>query len=233
MTSFGEVSGNDQPELADVGRLARRLVHRAVRTARTEDQPLRRVLLDHLGPDAATLPTVSDTCPLYEQVNLQVGLDAWLAEPGREHEAIGLTGVQQMRFNDVTIGDLIQAAADTIYSRAGVGAPVATNLPCGPDGQTLPCALPAAVRRPDRALRRARPRPGHRQGHRRGARRHRRHPAAAGRRPGCRGFLPGTRPGVGAPPRRGAGFRLTGETRSLIHSIKRVDSGTWEPSGRG
>jgi hypothetical protein len=41
--------------------------------------PLRQVLLDHLGPDAATLPTVSDATPLYEQVNLQVGVDAWLA----------------------------------------------------------------------------------------------------------------------------------------------------------
>ena len=48
----------DHPELADVGRLARRLVGRAVQTARTEDQPLRRLLLDHLGPDAAALPTV-------------------------------------------------------------------------------------------------------------------------------------------------------------------------------
>jgi hypothetical protein len=42
-------------ELADVGRLARRLLNRAVETARTEDQPLRRLLLDHLGPDAALL----------------------------------------------------------------------------------------------------------------------------------------------------------------------------------
>ena len=139
MTSFGERSANDRPELADAGRLARKLVHRAVRTARTEDQPLRRVLLDHLGPDAATLPAVSDTSPLYEQVNLQIGLDAWLAEPGREHEAIGITGVPQMRFTDITIGDLIQTAADATYSKAGVGAPVSVNLPSGPDGETLPC----------------------------------------------------------------------------------------------
>jgi len=141
MTSFGEATADDQPELADVGRLARKLVHRAVRTARTEDRPLRRVLLDHLGPDAATLPAVSDTCPLYEQVNLQIGLDAWLAEPGREHEAIGITGVSQMRFTDVTIGDLIQAASGSLYDKAGVGAPVAMNLPCGPDGQTMPCVI--------------------------------------------------------------------------------------------
>src|SRR6185312_11698600 len=139
MTSFGEATADDQPELAEVGRLARKLVHRAVRTARTEDRPLRRVLLDHLGPDAATLPAISDTFPLYEQVNVQIGLDAWLAEPGREHEAIGVTGVAQMRFNDVTIGDLIQATPGSMYHSAGVGAPVAVNLPCGPDGTTMPC----------------------------------------------------------------------------------------------
>src|ERR1700751_531571 len=139
MTTFGQSFADGEPELADVGRLARKLVHRAVRTARTEDQPLRRVLLDHLGPDAATLPAVSGTCPLYEQVNLQIGLDAWLAEPGREHEAIGITGIAQMRFTDVTIGDLIQAPPGSHYGAAGVGAPVAMSLPCGPGGETLPC----------------------------------------------------------------------------------------------
>ena len=139
MTSFGESFEDDRPEIADVGRLARKLAHRTVRMARTEDQPLRRVLLDHLGPDAAALPAIGDTIPLYEQVNLQIGVDAWLAGPGREHQAIGITGVAQMRFNDVTIGDLIQATPGSMYYTAGVGAPVAVNLPCGPDGETMPC----------------------------------------------------------------------------------------------
>jgi hypothetical protein len=31
------------------------------------------------GPDAAFVPTVSATWPAYEHVNVQVGLDAWLA----------------------------------------------------------------------------------------------------------------------------------------------------------
>jgi hypothetical protein len=57
-------SGGDRPELADAGRLARKLVGRAVRLARTEDQPLRQVLLDHLGPEAARLPTISGSYPL-------------------------------------------------------------------------------------------------------------------------------------------------------------------------
>ena len=133
---------DERPELADAGRLARKLLLRAVRTARSQDQPLRQVLLDHLGPDAATLPTVSDTCPLYEQVNIQVGVEAWLATgTDRQHEVIGVTGIPQMRFQDLTIGDIIQATpGSSPFGAAGVGAPVSINLPCGPDGQTRPCA---------------------------------------------------------------------------------------------
>ncbi len=135
------MTGTDErPELADAARLARKLIQRAVRTARSEDQPLRAVLLEHLGPDAATLPTVSDTRPLYEQVNLQAGLEAWLdAGPARGYEVVGITGVAQMRFNDVTIGDFIQATPDSMYGRAGVGAPVTVTLPSGPGGATRPC----------------------------------------------------------------------------------------------
>lgn len=130
----------DRPELADVGRLARKLVGRAVRVARTEDQALRRVLLDHLGPDAARLPTVAGSYPLYEHVNLQVGVDAWLAaDPGRTHEVVGITGVGQLRYSDATIGDFIQAGLNSLYGSAGVGAPLTTALPCGPGGQTRAC----------------------------------------------------------------------------------------------
>jgi cell division protease FtsH len=135
------VTGFDnQPELADVGRLARKLVGRAVRSARQEDQPLRRALLDHLGPDAAQLPTVSDSCPLYEQVNLQVGVDAWLAaSPDRTHKVVGIAGVRMLRHDDVSIADIIQSGPDGAFGRAGMSAPVTTNLPSGPDGQTRAC----------------------------------------------------------------------------------------------
>ena len=137
---MGLPQAGERPELADAGRLARKLVGRAVRTARSEDQPLRQALLDHLGPGAATLPTVSAACPLYEQVNLQVGVEAWLAaEPGRDHDLIGITGIPQMRFHDLTIGDIIQAPPGSAFGEAGVGAPVSIDLPCGPDGQTRPC----------------------------------------------------------------------------------------------
>lgn len=54
----GGGAGDDslQPELADVFRLGRRLMRRAVGVARGEDHPLRRVLHQHLGPGASSGP---------------------------------------------------------------------------------------------------------------------------------------------------------------------------------
>jgi ATPase family associated with various cellular activities (AAA) len=131
----------DHPELADVGRLARRLVDRAVRTARTEDQPLRRLLLDHLGPDAATLPTASATWPSYEHVNVQVGLEAWL-EAGNErtHQVFGITGIGMMRHMEIVgIGDFLQSNNNGPFGSASYGGVMTVAVPSGPDGQTHPC----------------------------------------------------------------------------------------------
>jgi hypothetical protein len=130
----------DRPEWADAGRLARKLVGRTVRMARTEDQALRRMLVDHLGADAAHLPMVSATYPLYEQVNLQVGVDAWLAaDPVRTHEIVGITGVSYLQHLDATISDIIQAGPDDSLGSASAGAPYRSAMPCGPDGETHAC----------------------------------------------------------------------------------------------
>lgn len=96
-----------QPELADVFRLGRRLVRRTVAAARAEDQPLRRLLYDHLRPGAASMPTVSGSWLQYDHVNVQVGLDAWLARPGRQHELVGITGFRHSMFG---LGELVEPA---------------------------------------------------------------------------------------------------------------------------
>jgi ATPase family associated with various cellular activities (AAA) len=123
-----------QPELADVARLARRLVYRAVDAARTEDKPLRRLLLDHLGADADGLPSVSGSWPTYQHVNLQAGLDAWLAGPGRRFELVGIAGA--MRGMDYGIGLLI---ADPAGHGLGSGGVTTVALPAGPGGVTRSC----------------------------------------------------------------------------------------------
>jgi cell division protease FtsH len=130
---------NPEPELADVARLARRLVNRAVEAARMPERPLRRVLLDHLGDDAASQPTVSASWQPYDHVNVQIALDTWLAaSPVRRHEVVGVTGVGMMRHMDVSIADFIMSSREGL-GRAGAGGVVTTAVPCGPGGQTRAC----------------------------------------------------------------------------------------------
>jgi len=123
-----------RPELADVARLARRLADRAVDAARTEDKPLRRLLVGHLGADADSVPAVSGSWPTYEHVNLQAGLEAWLAGPGRRFELVGITGA--MRGMDYGISLLI---ADPGRHGLGAGGVATIALPAGPGGVTRRC----------------------------------------------------------------------------------------------
>lgn len=48
-------------------------------------------LREHLGLDPAELPVVSNGLPAWERANLQVALDAYLAESGRSYEFVGLS----------------------------------------------------------------------------------------------------------------------------------------------
>src|SRR6266496_1390921 len=126
--------GGDRPELADVGRLARRLVRQAVHIARAEEASIRRLLADHLGGQVGTLPVASRSWPRYDHVNVQAGLDAWLAEPGREHKVAGLTGFHHRVFG---LADLIQPGS--WQPGLGLGSVTTDSLPAGPGGVTLAC----------------------------------------------------------------------------------------------
>ena len=133
--SHGAGPGGDesQLELADIGRLARRALRRVVSAAHADDTSITRILRDHLGPGAAGFPVVQCTWPRYDQVNVQEGLDAWLAEPGREHEIVGLTSFRQ----PAGLADMLQGSLHPSGPRAGSVATVA--LPCGPGGVTRRC----------------------------------------------------------------------------------------------
>jgi hypothetical protein len=124
-----------RPELADVSRLARRFLRQVIATARAEEASVRRLLADHLGPGAAEMPVASGTWPRYDHVNVQAGLDAWLAAEGREHEIAGLTG---FRHSDFGLADLTQPGG--WVHRIGLGSVTMATPPSGPGGQTRPCA---------------------------------------------------------------------------------------------
>jgi hypothetical protein len=127
-----------RPELADLGRLARRGVRAVVGAARAEERPrLSRILTDHLGPGAPLLDVVEETWPGYDHVNVQAGLDAWLADRGRTWHLIGIAGFQHVMFG---IGDLLSAGGET-DNPYGLrpGNPAGVNLACGPGGEVRPC----------------------------------------------------------------------------------------------
>jgi ATPase family associated with various cellular activities (AAA) len=126
--------GGDRPELADVGRLARRLVRQVVHAARADEASIQRLLTDHLGEQTATLPVASGAWQRYDHVNVQAGLDAWLAGPGREHELAGITGFRHQMFG---LADLAQSSG---WSHGlGLGSVTMDTLPSGPGGATRAC----------------------------------------------------------------------------------------------
>jgi hypothetical protein len=131
-------AGDLRPELADVGRLARRGVRAVVGAARAGERPrLSHILTDHLGTGADSFDVVEEAWPGYDHVNVQAGLDAWLADPSRTWQLVGITGFQHTMFG---IGDLLApgGGADNPFGLRP-GNPASVNLASGPDGQVRPC----------------------------------------------------------------------------------------------
>lgn len=123
------------PELADVGRLVRRGMRRLVAAARADERvTLARLLADHLGPLPEEAPVVEQTWPAYEHVNVQIGLEAWLAATGRQAQLVGVVGFQGTQFG---LAELFEQVATPFAPRPGNVARV--NLPCGPGGAVYPC----------------------------------------------------------------------------------------------
>lgn len=130
--------GDLRPELADVRRLVRRGVRAVVGAARAGERPtLSGVLVEHLGGRATELDVVEETWAAYDHVNVQAGLDAWLARPGRSAQLVGVVGYQHRPFG---LGELLSDDGqphDPYGPRPGNAASV--NLACGPDGEIRPC----------------------------------------------------------------------------------------------
>ena len=133
-------SGTDEdlrPELADVRRLARRGLRAVVGAARADERPsISRLLAEHLGPGARSYDVVEETWPGYEHVNVQAGLDAWVADPRRTADLVGITNFHHNMFG---LGDLL--AGEGRHGPLGLrpGNPATVNLACGPDGEVRPC----------------------------------------------------------------------------------------------
>jgi hypothetical protein len=127
-----------RPEFADVARLARRGLRAVVGAARAADRPrLSRILGAHLGSGASMFDVVEETWPAYDHVNVQAGLDAWLADPRRSAELVGVVNFQHAMFG---LGDLLSADEGGHHPmELRPGNPATVNLAVGPDGEVLAC----------------------------------------------------------------------------------------------
>jgi hypothetical protein len=61
------------------------------------ESPLQATLSEHLGGDPRAMPIVHESLGSYERPNLQVALDAWLDQPGRDAETVGVGGMPRWR----------------------------------------------------------------------------------------------------------------------------------------
>ncbi|MGK5111996.1 MULTISPECIES: AAA family ATPase [unclassified Geodermatophilus] len=128
---------DDRPlGLDDLGKLARRGVRAVTRAARADDQvSLAGLLAGHLGEGGIGEDVVEETWPAYEHVNVQAGLDAWLA--ARTSELVGVVNFRHRPFGLAELVAMAGQPADPYGPRPGNAATV--NLPCGPDGETRAC----------------------------------------------------------------------------------------------
>ena len=124
-----------RPELADVLRLGRRLLRMLVASARADEAATpSRLLARHLGPEAPSLPVVSEGWARYDHVNLQGALERWTGAPGRSATLVGLTDFQHSMF---TLADLAQSGMS--MHGPGIGAVAMARLASGPSGATRAC----------------------------------------------------------------------------------------------
>jgi AAA+ superfamily predicted ATPase len=130
--------GDVRLQLSDVRKLVRRAQRRVVGAARAEDRTtFAKLVLEHLGTDRSSLDVVEETWPSYDHVNVQVGLDAWLEAPGRDHT---LVGVANFRHRDFDLSELMRP--EPVHHGGLVPGNVARlNLPVGPAGEVRACVV--------------------------------------------------------------------------------------------
>jgi hypothetical protein len=108
--------------------------------ARADEQPtLASILREHLDPGADEFAVVGESWPMYEHVNVQAGLDAWLAAPGREHELVGVIGFQHQQFGIAELLDSTSGLHHPFGPRPGNVS--RSNMACGPGGAVRACVL--------------------------------------------------------------------------------------------
>jgi hypothetical protein len=95
-----------------------------------------RLLGAHFDADPAALAVVTETFAAAEHANLHVALEAWLAEPGREAELVGMVS-EHMQYTGIGLAQLASPSRGS-YGSPSRGPVQYANLRTGPD-EVLPC----------------------------------------------------------------------------------------------
>ena len=98
-----------------------------------EEGPVTALLAAHLGEGSADMRAIGGAWAPYEHVNVQVAVDHWLSEPGREHQLVGLVGSRHRLFG---LSDLLQPGQEPGLAPGSVAM---VDQPCGPDGALQSC----------------------------------------------------------------------------------------------
>jgi cell division protease FtsH len=119
--------------LTEFGQLFRRFLDEVLAHAPARPDPELLVrLTEHLGRDPRGLPVVTETYPAYDHANVQVALEAYLAEPGRDAQLLGIGGPSGGRDHH-TFTELIEMAAQ--HHGFGLGAVDYVSVPVGVDAE--------------------------------------------------------------------------------------------------
>jgi hypothetical protein len=101
---------------------------------RQEESSFAAILREHFGADPSTFPITTETIASYERPNLQLALDAYLAEPGRSHEVIGFGGAHQMM--PLSLASVVGKESAYLHLTPG---PVQRTLVELDEGRTVTC----------------------------------------------------------------------------------------------
>jgi hypothetical protein len=135
-----DAEDDERLRMSDVGKLGRLVRRRIVRTARLADRPtFPKLLAAHLQTNVDEVEVVEESWPPYDLVNVQVGLDAFLADEHVRHE---LVGMRDHRHREFGLTDLLRPSDYPDYG-PHPGNVAWTQLASGPNGKVTPAALAA------------------------------------------------------------------------------------------
>jgi hypothetical protein len=157
---------DERLSFTDLRKLGRRARRGLVGAARAEDRvTFGKLLAEHLDVDTSDVDVVEEAFPAYDHVNVQAALDAWLVEPGRNHQ---LVGVVNFRHTEFGLTEMLRTGRMAMHGPTP-GNVSRVNLASGPGGQVRPCVRCALYLVSDGAghaallLRGAQPEMGHTQ----------------------------------------------------------------------